>query len=188
VRYCPSISWLRCTNRTAIARRGKLVFVPRLCTICEHPEQNRIDLALRDKQPQEYVAKWYNVTRDAIGRHVRSGHMIRTEPRPASSDARPLSAIREESSNTVEKLRELVLVARGILDSAVGTNQLVLIGLFQQTTTCSVAGCRGRFFRRRCKNSSRSLPVRRPAKSIWAPVAGRMGSYVRDARTGGPIG
>jgi hypothetical protein len=35
-----------------------------------------------------------------------------------------LSAIREESSNTVEKLRDLVLVARGILDSAVGTNQL----------------------------------------------------------------
>jgi hypothetical protein len=98
--------------------------MPRLCTICEHPEVDRIDAAIRAKQSQDYVAKWYHVTRDAIGRHVRSGHMIRTEPRPASSDARPLSAIREESSNTVEKLRDLVLVARGILDSAVGTNQL----------------------------------------------------------------
>src|SRR6266851_971605 len=65
---------------------------------------------------------------------------------------------------------------------------LMPIGLFQQTTTGSVAECRSRFFRRRCGNSSRSLPVRRPAKSTWAPVAGRMGSYVRDARTGGPIG
>ena len=65
---------------------------------------------------------------------------------------------------------------------------LMLIGLFQQNTTGSVAECRGRFFRKPCKNSSRSLPVKTPAESTWAPVAGRMGSYVRDASTGGPIG
>ena len=64
----------------------------------------------------------------------------------------------------------------------------MLIGLFQQNTTGSVAECRGRFFRKPCKNSSRSLPVKTPAESTWAPVAGRMGSYVRDASTGGPIG
>src|SRR5208282_2112151 len=81
------------------------------------------------------------------------------------------------------RIKELPLI-----DDGNSVRRFMLIGLFQQTTTGSVAGCRGRFSRRRCKNSSRSLPVKRPAKSTWAPVAGRIGSYVRDASTGGPIG
>lgn len=66
-------------------------------------------------------------------------------------------------------------------------SRLVLIRLFQQTTSGSVRGCRARHFRRLCANSSRSLLAKKPANSIWPLAAGRMASCVRDAGAGGPM-
>jgi transposase len=66
-------------------------------------------------------------------------------------------------------------------------SQLLLIRLFQQTTSGSVGGCPGRRFQRRCASFRRSLPVKKPAKSIWLPVVGRMASCVLDVRIGVPM-
>src|SRR5262249_10045045 len=63
------------------------------------------------------------------------------------------------------------------------TNQLMLIRLFQQDTTCSVLACHGRRFLEAWVNFSVSLPAKRLVRNIWQLVAGLTGLSVRSAGT-----
>ena len=60
------------------------------------------------------------------------------------------------------------------------TSRLLLIR-FQQTTTSSVGECLARRFPRPCAISSRSLPAKKLARTIWPHAAGLMVSCVHDA-------
>ncbi len=63
---------------------------------------------------------------------------------------------------------------------------LVLIRLFQQTTTSSVGVWPARRFQGVCVSFSWSSPPKRPANSTWLPVVGLMGSCVLAADIGAP--
>jgi hypothetical protein len=63
------------------------------------------------------------------------------------------------------------------------TRCFLLIWLFQQDTSCSVAGWLDRHFRRTCANSSLSSPPKTGAGHTWLPVDGRTVLCVRSAGT-----
>src|SRR6202158_739215 len=63
---------------------------------------------------------------------------------------------------------------------------LVLIWLLQQAPIGSVEGCPDRRFPRRCANFKPTSPAKRPASSIWPPVAGPLASSPPHADTGAP--
>ena len=65
--------------------------------------------------------------------------------------------------------------------------QLLLIRLFQHATSSSVGRCRGRHSLRLCGNFSQNLLLKRLAKSIWQPAAGRRGLSVRVVGIGEPM-
>src|SRR5438034_9358089 len=73
----------------------------------------------------------------------------------------------------------------GLPHNYLGIRRLLLIWLFQQTTSSSIGACLVRRFRRRCVNFKRSSPARKPASSTWLPAAGRMASFVLDVDSGG---
>ena len=60
---------------------------------------------------------------------------------------------------------------------------LLLIRLFQVTTTCSVRACFARPSQRRSASFSSSSPTRRPASSTWPRAAGPRVTSVRDVPT-----
>src|SRR5215213_323917 len=50
--------------------------MPRSCTICSHEERYEIDGILVDRsKPYRDIARRYDVSKDAISRHVSSGHI-----------------------------------------------------------------------------------------------------------------
>jgi hypothetical protein len=68
-----------------------------------------------------------------------------------------------------------------------GISRLMLIRLFQQTTSGSVDECRVRRFRRRYVSFSRSLPAMRLARRTWRTAAGRTASCAPGAEIGAPM-
>jgi transposase InsO family protein len=79
------------------------------------------------------------------------------------------------------------LLNRELFYSLAEAKYLMLIRLFQQTTTCSVGRWLGQHFRRPCANSSRSSPAKKPANGIWRPVDGGTVSSVRGVEGDGPM-
>jgi len=50
--------------------------MPRVCTICSHGSRHDIDSILVDRsKPYRDIARRYDVSKDAISRHVSSGHI-----------------------------------------------------------------------------------------------------------------
>ena len=47
----------------------------RTCTICSHPKKNEIDKAVAAGESYRTVSHRFNVSNDAIKRHVKSGHI-----------------------------------------------------------------------------------------------------------------
>ena len=66
-------------------------------------------------------------------------------------------------------------------------SRLLLIRLIQLGTICSVRGCLGRPFPRRCVSFKATSRLKKAARSIWPPVVGLMGSSVHDAETEKPM-
>jgi hypothetical protein len=58
--------------------------------------------------------------------------------------------------------------------------------LIQQDATDSVFGCLGRRFPKRCASFKPTSLLKKPASSIWSPVAGQMVSFALDADTDKP--
>src|SRR5215831_6296805 len=75
--------------------------------------------------------------------------------------------------------------ARDLLEW-LNASRLLLIRLFQQTTSGRVEACRARHFRKPCANSRRSSLPRTPASSTWPYAVGRMALSVRVVGTGAP--
>jgi len=74
-----------------------------------------------------------------------------------------------------------------IVTSAPESSWFLLIRLFQQTAIDSMNGCLDRDFPKACGSFNGSLPPKRHANNIWPPVAGRMGSSVRNVETDAPM-
>src|SRR5215204_1993963 len=50
--------------------------MPRVCTICSHGSRYDIDSILVDRsKPYRDIARQYDVSKDAVSRHVSSGHI-----------------------------------------------------------------------------------------------------------------
>jgi len=45
--------------------------VPRVCTICTHPERHAIDVSLVHREPYLAIARSYSVSRDALRNHAK---------------------------------------------------------------------------------------------------------------------
>lgn len=75
------------------------------------------------------------------------------------------------------------IVSRDRASAYAEATRSLLIWLFQQDTTCSVAGWLDRHFRRTCANSSRSSPPKTGAGHTWLPVDGRTVLCVPSAGT-----
>ena len=69
------------------------------------------------------------------------------------------------------------------LPAAKPIRQLLLIWLFQQDTSCSVAAWLDRHFRRTCASFSHSSPAKTGAGHTWLHVDGRTVLCARSART-----
>jgi len=60
---------------------------------------------------------------------------------------------------------------------------LLIIRLLQQAPMGSVLGWPDHHSQKRCVSFRPTSPQRRPARSIWRRVVGRMGSFVLDVGT-----
>src|SRR6516162_3197061 len=67
------------------------------------------------------------------------------------------------------------------LPSLLRDRHLLIIRLFQPATICRVGVCGALHFLRICTSSAANLRLKRPASSIWKPVAGLRASCVRVA-------
>jgi len=50
--------------------------MPRTCTICKHPQRAQIDAAIVGRKDLQDVAKEFDVSKFALGRHNKCGHVI----------------------------------------------------------------------------------------------------------------
>jgi len=98
----------------------------RVCTICTHKERYDIDALLVDRSKSyRAIAQQYDVSKDAIGRHVSSGHIsaLLTLARDAETHARAdslldrLEALQRRTEEALAKAEEsenLFATFRGI--------------------------------------------------------------------------
>lgn len=49
--------------------------MPAECTVCAHPDREELDAGLRAGLAKTELARQYELSRDAIGRHERNGHV-----------------------------------------------------------------------------------------------------------------
>ena len=85
--------------------------MPRVCTVCSHPERAAIDAALVAGEPNRSIARHFNVSRDAIARH-KADHL------PAAIvKAREASDVLKADS-LLERLRDLNRETAGVLSAA----------------------------------------------------------------------
>ena len=54
--------------------RGRVISMPRSCTVCEHPEKDAIDQALVGSASNRSVASIYDVSEAAVRRH-KANHL-----------------------------------------------------------------------------------------------------------------
>src|SRR5215469_12714906 len=107
----------------------------RLCAVCIHPRRVEIDRVLVMGEPRTTMARSFGISSDSMDRHVKNGHIERkvraaverAQVREGESLIRAraeaaMPAVREGAS-LVEKLQELLELARGILTEAIEAKQ-----------------------------------------------------------------
>jgi hypothetical protein len=85
------------------------------CAVCLHPQLEKINQALVARQSHASLAKAFHVSDDSVDRHVSRGHLVIAAP--------PLPKLNEDL-DIVGQLRELIGLARRIMQRAEETDQL----------------------------------------------------------------
>src|SRR5687768_3337477 len=99
--------------------------MPRLCTVCTHPERAAIDAALVSGEPMRGIARRFAVSEDALNRHRRD-HIAATLAKAA--DAESVAA-----DDLLGQVRFLQAKALGILSSAEAAGSLnVALGAIRE--------------------------------------------------------
>ena len=91
--------------------------MPRICTVCEHPEKNAIDRALVGSVSNRSVASLYDVSEAAVRRH-KANHL------PAKLVMAEKAAEVVEANNLLRQVGDLQRRALAILDKAEETGEL----------------------------------------------------------------
>ena len=91
--------------------------MPRVCTVCSHPERNAIDRALVSEQPVLAVADRFDLAKSSVDRH-KAGHI------PATLAKSQEAAEVAHADNLLGQVRELQARALSILDTAEETGDL----------------------------------------------------------------
>jgi len=93
--------------------------MPRQCAICVHAERDRIDRAILTKESRASVSRRWGLPPDCTERHAKL-HVQQIISRVSNETAKALTA---EGEDLVERLRELITVARDILAKAYEARQ-----------------------------------------------------------------
>jgi hypothetical protein len=97
--------------------RGRVIPMPRSCTVCEHAEKNAIDRALVGSVSNRSVASIYDVSEAAVRRH-KANHL------PAKLVMAEQATEVVEANNLLDQVGDLQRRALAILDKAEETGEL----------------------------------------------------------------
>jgi hypothetical protein len=97
--------------------RGRVISMPRSCTVCEHAEKDTIDRALVGSVSNRSVASLYDVSEAAVRRH-KANHL------PAKLVMAEKAAEVVEADNLLHQVGDLQRRALAILDKAEEAGEL----------------------------------------------------------------
>src|SRR5690242_12447111 len=94
--------------------------MPRQCAVCAHAQRSEIDADIVSGQHHRTIARRWGVSDDSIDRHVKAAHsQIIKRPSPAA-----MAVVQQYTGDDlINKLQELIGVARGIMSRALEANQ-----------------------------------------------------------------
>jgi len=104
--------------------------MPRVCTICSHPERAAIDAALVSGEPMRGIARMFAVSEDALNRHKRDGHTVTALAKAAGAET-------VAADDLLAQVRFLQVKALGVLATAEAAGSLnVALSAVREARSC----------------------------------------------------